>query len=190
MECGCADRLSRIVDAQRAIAAAGLDLPSVMEVVCERAQELTGADGAAVLLLEDGALVRHAHSGSMAGPPVAGIPLHRGDAVAGELQAFSSGPQVFTAENRSTLELLSSVLVVGPQPRLRGRRAEGVGDDLPEGADRDRPRARSRGPDGRGEPRARADARLHRRRSSPTMRFAEYTHPDDVEREPRAASAS
>ena len=91
MERGFADRLSRIVDAQRAIAAAGLDLPSVMKVVCERAQELTGAGGAAVLLLEDGALVRHAHSGSMAGPPVAGIPLHRSDAIAGELQAFSSG---------------------------------------------------------------------------------------------------
>jgi PAS domain-containing protein len=110
MERGLADRLSRIVDAQRAIAAAGLDLPSVMEVVCERAHELTGADGAAVLLLEDGALVRHAHSGSMVGPPVAGIPLQRGDELAGELQAFSTGPDPFTTEDRSTLELLSSVL--------------------------------------------------------------------------------
>ena len=110
MEFALADRLGRIVDAQRAIAAAGLDLPLVMKVVCERAQALTGADGAAILLLEDGALVRQAHSGSMAGPPVAGIPLHRTDTVAGELQAFARGPEVFTAEDRSTLELLSSVL--------------------------------------------------------------------------------
>jgi diguanylate cyclase (GGDEF)-like protein/PAS domain S-box-containing protein len=110
MEHGLADRLGRIVDAQRAIAAAGLDLPSAMAVVCDRARELTGARGAAVLVLEDGALVRHAHSGSMVGPPVAGIPLHRGDHVAGELQAFSDRPDTFTTEDCSTLELLSSVL--------------------------------------------------------------------------------
>ena len=107
MESGLADRLSRIVDAQRGIAAAGLDLPSVMAIVCERALGLTGAGGAAVLLLDDAALVRQADSGSTAGSPVAGIPLHRGDTVAGELRAFSDDPDGFTTEDTSTLELLS-----------------------------------------------------------------------------------
>jgi diguanylate cyclase (GGDEF)-like protein/PAS domain S-box-containing protein len=110
VENGLSERLSRIVDTQRAIAAAGLDLQSVMDLVCERMQELTGAQGAAVLLLEDGALVRRANNGSLAGPSVVGVPLHRGDAIAGELQAYSHCPDAFTADDRSTLELLSLVL--------------------------------------------------------------------------------
>ncbi len=56
-------RLERIVETQRDIALAGLELDSVMRLMAERAQALTAADGAKVNLLEDGNLVTRAGSG-------------------------------------------------------------------------------------------------------------------------------
>jgi diguanylate cyclase (GGDEF)-like protein/PAS domain S-box-containing protein len=180
MEHGLADRLSRIVDAQRAIAAAGLDLRSVMEIVCERAQELTGAGGAAVLLLDDGALVRQAHSGSMVGPPVAGIPLHRGDEVAGELQAFSDGRDAFTTEDRSTLELLSSVLsaALGRASEVDAlKMSRTIFQKAPIGI------VRVLAPEGRMVEANPAFERMlgYSAAELAVMSFAEYTHPDDVD---------
>jgi diguanylate cyclase (GGDEF)-like protein/PAS domain S-box-containing protein len=180
MEHGLADRLSRIVDAQRAIAAAGLDLRSVMEIVCERAQELTGAGGAAVLLLDDGALVRQAHSGSMVGPPVAGIPLHRGDEVAGELQAFSDGRDAFTTEDRSTLELLSSVLsaALGRASEVDAlKMSRAIFQKAPIGI------VRVLAPEGRMVEANPAFERMlgYSAAELAVMSFAEYTHPDDVD---------
>src|SRR5579884_3152293 len=61
-----AARLQAIVDAQRAIAAADLDLHAVMTIICERTQSLTGAEGAAVLLPEDGRFRYGAATGFMA----------------------------------------------------------------------------------------------------------------------------
>ena len=46
------ERLARIAETQRDIAAAGTDLTSVMELIGERAMALTGADGAMVNLIE------------------------------------------------------------------------------------------------------------------------------------------
>ena len=46
------ERLNRIIETQRDIAAADLDLPAIMELICERTQELTDADGATVLMLD------------------------------------------------------------------------------------------------------------------------------------------
>jgi diguanylate cyclase (GGDEF)-like protein/PAS domain S-box-containing protein len=49
-------RLQRVIETQRAIASADLDLDVVMSLICERTQELTRADAAAVLLREGGRL--------------------------------------------------------------------------------------------------------------------------------------
>src|SRR5258707_15573654 len=43
-------RLQRIIETQRDIAGADLDLPAIMQLVCERTQELTGADGGTILM--------------------------------------------------------------------------------------------------------------------------------------------
>src|SRR5262245_6808186 len=59
----CPVHLQRIIDTQQEIAAADLDLQSVMDLICERTQELTGADGASILFLEDGRLVHRAGTG-------------------------------------------------------------------------------------------------------------------------------
>ena len=50
------DRLHEIIATQRDFATAELDLETVMELLCERTMELTGADGATVALLKDGEL--------------------------------------------------------------------------------------------------------------------------------------
>src|SRR5581483_12527803 len=60
-----AARLQAIVEAQRAIASADLDLHAVMTIICERTQGLTRADGAAVLLREGARFRYAAGSGSM-----------------------------------------------------------------------------------------------------------------------------
>lgn len=57
------ERLSRIIETQRDVAAAGLDLDSVMAVICERTQELTGAESATILLLEGDAFVHAVATG-------------------------------------------------------------------------------------------------------------------------------
>lgn len=55
---------SLIMRAQREIAEAGLDVTAVMQLIAQRAQELAGAEGAAVVMAEEGALVYRAVSGS------------------------------------------------------------------------------------------------------------------------------
>ena len=44
--------LAAIVAAQREIATAELDLPRIHELACSRAQQLTGAEGAAIAIIE------------------------------------------------------------------------------------------------------------------------------------------
>jgi len=50
-ELSAADRLARVIDTQRELAAAGGDIEQVMRLIAERCQDLTGADGAMVSLL-------------------------------------------------------------------------------------------------------------------------------------------
>jgi len=59
-----ADRLHAIIETQRDVATADLDLESVMGLLCQRTMELTGADGATVALLKDGELRFGASRGS------------------------------------------------------------------------------------------------------------------------------
>ena len=42
---GAAERLAHVIETQRALAAAGGDMETVMRLIAERCQELTGADG-------------------------------------------------------------------------------------------------------------------------------------------------
>jgi diguanylate cyclase (GGDEF)-like protein/PAS domain S-box-containing protein len=58
-----ADRLGALVDTQREIAVAALDLPAVMTIIAKRTQQLTRADTAAVELVEGSEAVQKAASG-------------------------------------------------------------------------------------------------------------------------------
>ncbi|WP_338866495.1 ATP-binding protein [Myxococcus stipitatus] len=59
------ERLSSIIQTQSDVALAGLDLSGVMRLLCERAQVLCGADGAAVALLDDGFVDYRVATGSL-----------------------------------------------------------------------------------------------------------------------------
>jgi len=54
------ERLHRIIEIQRDIAAADRDLTSLMAVMCEHTRELTGAEGSAVIVLDGDAFVHRA----------------------------------------------------------------------------------------------------------------------------------
>jgi PAS domain S-box-containing protein len=58
------ERLKRVIATQRELAASALDLGAVTQVVVERAQELTGADGASVQLVEGDELHTRAACGA------------------------------------------------------------------------------------------------------------------------------
>src|SRR5207244_11873527 len=61
-----ADRMAPIIETQRDIAAAELDLQAVMDLICLRTQELTNAESGTILLLEDGEFGHRAATGFMA----------------------------------------------------------------------------------------------------------------------------
>jgi diguanylate cyclase (GGDEF)-like protein len=77
--------LLTVVEAQSAIAAADLDLDAVMALVCAKAQELTGADGAAVELVEGGEMVYRAATGSVS--DFVGLRLQREGSLSGRCVA-------------------------------------------------------------------------------------------------------
>ena len=58
------ERMAAIIATQRDVATVGLDLQSIMSLVVERTQELTKADGAALLIVEDDYLGIRAASGT------------------------------------------------------------------------------------------------------------------------------
>jgi len=70
------DRLSLIFETQREIARAGNDLQAVMQLVAERSQAITGADGAMVNLLDGDMLHTRAVSGIAAPVVDTRRPLH------------------------------------------------------------------------------------------------------------------
>ncbi len=70
-----AERLRRVIELQRSVASAGLDRRRVLELICERTQELTRADGVCVLLLEGEELVYHFATGFCAGNIGLRLPL-------------------------------------------------------------------------------------------------------------------
>ena len=100
-------RLSRVVETQAEIAAADLELDGVSELVAQRAQELTGADGATVTILDGDELLTTAEIGSTAPAVRIGVPLlHRGRNVG----SLSVAKEAGTDEDCRTLELLAVLL--------------------------------------------------------------------------------
>ena len=72
-------RLSRVVETQAEIAAADLELDGVSQLIAKRAQELTGADGAMVSILDGDELLTAAAIGNNASAARISVPLlHRG----------------------------------------------------------------------------------------------------------------
>jgi len=69
------ERLHRIIETQRDVAVAGLDLERVMRLVCERTQELTGGDSASILLADGDGFVHRAATGFIAAHVGERIPL-------------------------------------------------------------------------------------------------------------------
>lgn len=62
-----ADYLSAIIETQHDVSAVGLDPDTVMNLVVERAQQMTGCGGAAIYLIEDGTIRCRAAGGSLDG---------------------------------------------------------------------------------------------------------------------------
>jgi diguanylate cyclase (GGDEF)-like protein len=77
--------LLAVVEAQSEIASADLDLDAVMALVCTKAEELTGADGAVVELAEGDEMVYRAASGSAR--PLVGLRLRRDGSLSGRCVA-------------------------------------------------------------------------------------------------------
>ncbi len=84
--------LLAVVEAQSQIASADLDLDAVMELVCAKAEELTGADGAVVELAEGEEMVYRAATGSAA--PFVGLRLGRRGQPVGALRGSRSRARV------------------------------------------------------------------------------------------------
>lgn len=80
-----ADRLLEVIELQNEIAAAGLDLQSVMALVTERAGPFTGASGAVIELVDGDELAYAAASGSAAASK--GLRLARASSLSGRCVA-------------------------------------------------------------------------------------------------------
>ena len=132
--------LQQIVETQRALAAADLDLGTIMTLICARTQELTGAEGAAVLLGEGDELLTYAAGsgslesnvgetvpirgstfgatllqdsamvGKLADGRGLGVPLLRGDRSIGVLMAVAADSHTFGDDDARILGLLSVLL--------------------------------------------------------------------------------
>ena len=61
------ERLGRIIDTQREVAGLDQDLQAMIDLICERAQELTGARAGTILMQDGDDLVHRAGSGFSAG---------------------------------------------------------------------------------------------------------------------------
>ena len=100
-------RLSRVVEIQAEIAATQLDLEGVSQLIAERAQELAGADGAVVNILDGDEVVAEALVGSTTGAARVSVPLLHGGQNVGSLSVVKAA---VTDEDRGTLELLAVIL--------------------------------------------------------------------------------
>lgn len=101
-------RLSRVVETQAELAAADLGLEGVAQLIAERAQELTGADGATVSILDGEKLVTDVATGRSGGAAHFSVPLLHGGRNVGSL-GVAKGAGV-TDEDRRTVELLAVIL--------------------------------------------------------------------------------
>jgi len=113
-------RLSRVVETQTEIAAADLGLEGVAQLIVARAQELTGADGVTVSILDGEKLVTRVATGRSGGAAHVSVPLLHGGRNIGSLDvAKGSG---VTDEDRHTVGLLA-VLLSSAVSEASGREA-------------------------------------------------------------------
>jgi PAS domain S-box-containing protein len=101
-------RLSRVVETQAEIAAAVLGLEGVAQLIAERAQELTGADGATVSILDGDEPVTRVATGLCGGTAHVSVPLLHGGRNVGSLGVAKDAG--VTNEDRRMLELLAVIL--------------------------------------------------------------------------------
>ncbi len=88
--------LRRIIETQRDVTA-GLDLEGVMGTICERTQELTGAEAGTILLCEDGGLIHAAATGFLSDQ--IGLPVPMEGTLSG--WAYREGRSVVTNDTRT-----------------------------------------------------------------------------------------
>ena len=100
-------RLSRVVEIQAEVAATQLDLEGVSQLIAARAQELAGAGGAVVNILDGDELVAEALVGTTTGATRVSVPLLHGGQNVGSLSVVNAA---VTDEDRRTLELLAVIL--------------------------------------------------------------------------------
>jgi CHASE3 domain sensor protein/putative methionine-R-sulfoxide reductase with GAF domain len=82
------DRLGQIIAAQQDIALERFNLPRAMNIICERTQTITHADGAVVEMLEGDEMVYHAGSGT--GAPHVGVRLKAKGSLSGKCVELNS----------------------------------------------------------------------------------------------------
>ena len=221
------ERLERIIGTQREVAGLDHDLQAMIDLICERTQELTGADAGTILMQDGDELVHRAGSGFSAGivgrrlgiddtfsgsvyrsnrsaichdtaalanplalqrgiGSIVAVPLRHGDDTVGILSVLSQRPHSFADRDLKTLELLSVVLsaAISNAAEFDARRAQAEA------------LARFRTVfEGASVGIVRCDLEGHTLEANPalermlgytaaelaTMRFSEFTHPDDVE---------
>ncbi len=221
------ERLERIIETQREVAGLDHDLQAMIDLICERTQELTGADGGTILMQDGDELVHRAGSGFVAGiigerlgiadtfsgsvylsnrsavcddtralaNPLAlqrgigsmvAVPLRHGEATAGILSVLSHRPHAFADRDLKTLELLSVVLsaAISHAAEFDARRAQVEAlarfRTVFEGASIGIVRCDREGHTLEANP---ALERMlgYTAEELATMRFADITHPDDIE---------
>ncbi len=141
------ERLLAIIELQNAIAAAGMNVDDVMQIVADRAAMLTHATTAIVALVDGDDLVARAVAGPHPGasrtpktsgvagravsecrplrmddPPAVGVPLVYGEIAVGVLEV--TGARAFTDEDVETLRMLGQIIAIAlhraytyPRPR-------------------------------------------------------------------------
>ena len=103
-----------VIEVQDEIANSELHFGAVLELVCRRARELTGADSAEIELVENGEPVATASSGRRptdAGS-AAGVAIRHADQVAGVLRVASAAAHRFTGDQFTALGLLAGIVAV------------------------------------------------------------------------------
>jgi len=100
--------LSRLVETQAKIAAADLGLEGAAQLIAERAQELTGADGATVCILDGADAVTRFAAGQSDAAAEVSVPLLQGGRNVGSLGVTKRSG--ITDQDRRTLELLAILL--------------------------------------------------------------------------------
>jgi diguanylate cyclase (GGDEF)-like protein len=110
-----ADRsLLAVIEVQNEIIAADLDFDAALRLITVRAREITGADSAAIELVEDGRSIQAAVAGSPVGNAgsTLGVAIRHEDGVAGLLKVETTEASRFTADDFEALELLGGVIAV------------------------------------------------------------------------------